>query len=53
MNLNGGVAEVYRMLPVVMAGRWAAQARLDYASAKVDAMQKIEQGMAALAGLCV
>jgi hypothetical protein len=51
MNLNGGTAEAYQMLPVAIAGLWASQAKLDYARAEVDALVKIKEGMEALAEL--
>jgi hypothetical protein len=51
MNLNGGPAEAYKMLPVCNAGLWASQARLDYARAEIEALTKIQEGMEALANL--
>jgi hypothetical protein len=47
-NLNGGVAEACQVLPVAIAGMWAAQARLDYAKAEIDALVQIKEGLEAL-----
>jgi hypothetical protein len=49
MNLNGGVAEAHRMLPIATAGMWAAQEKIDHAQAVIAAQRKVVEALTELA----